>query len=134
MTIQAFQSSPNFAQRPAVGAKILTIPDPLMFKSGREWASKGNSRCRQEMISMLLLQIYLCGAFMAAAGASVAADLFSERDVPSTTRTRLLVFAGVSWPVLLIGLLQLLCIAGLAKAMSTASGARHISRRPAAAR
>jgi hypothetical protein len=86
------------------------------------------------MISMLLWQIYLCGAFMAAAGASVAADLFSERDVPSTTRTRLIVFAGVSWPVLLIGLLQLICISGLAKAMRTALGARHVSRRPAAAR
>jgi hypothetical protein len=86
------------------------------------------------MISMLLWQIYLCGAFMAAAGASVAADLFSERDVPSTTRARLIVFAGVSWPVLLIGLLQLICIGGLAKATSTAFGARHVGRRPAAAR
>jgi hypothetical protein len=86
------------------------------------------------MISMLLWQIYLCGSFMAAAGASVAADLFSERDVPSTTRTRLIVFAGVSWPVLLIGLLQLICIGGLAKAMSTGLDARHVSRRPAAAR
>jgi hypothetical protein len=85
------------------------------------------------MISMLLGQIYLCGAFMAAAGASVAADLFSERDVPSITRTRLIVFAGVSWPVLLIGLLQLICIGGPAKAMRTALGARHVNRRPAAA-
>jgi hypothetical protein len=85
------------------------------------------------MISMLLWQIYLCGAFMAAAGASVAADLFSERDVPSTTRTRLIVFAGVSWPVLLIGLLQLICIGGLGKAMRTALGARCVSRRPAGA-
>jgi hypothetical protein len=71
---------------------------------------------------------------MAAAGASVAADLFSERDVPSITRARLIVFAGVPWPVLLIGLLQLICIGGLAKATNTALGARHISRRPAAAR
>lgn len=82
---------------------------------------------------MLLWQIYLCGAFMTAAGASVAADLFAERDVPPTTRARLVVFAGVSWPVLLIGLLQLICIGGLARAMSTALGARHVSRRPAAA-
>jgi hypothetical protein len=86
------------------------------------------------MTSMLLWQIYLCGAFMAAAGASVAADLFSERDVPSTTRTKLIVFAGVSWPVLLIGLLQLTCIGGLAKAMSSTLPARHVSRGPAAAR
>ena len=118
--------------RPATGR--WSRGDPLMFKSGREWASHVNSRCRQEMISVLLWQIYLCGAFMAAAGASVAADLFSERDVPSTTRARLIVFAGVSWPVLLIGLLQLICIGGLAKATSTPLGARHVSRRPAAAR
>jgi hypothetical protein len=79
---------------------------------------------------MLLWQIYLCGALVAAAGASVAADLFSERDVPCTTRTRFIVFAGVSWPVLLIGLLQLLCIGGLAKTMRTPLGTRHVSRHP----
>jgi len=83
---------------------------------------------------MLLWQIYLCGAFISAAGASVAADLFSERDAPSTTRARVIVFAGLAWPVLLVGLLQLICICGLANAMSTALGARHVSRRPAAAR
>ena len=81
---------------------------------------------------MLLWQIYLGGALVAATGASVAADLFSEPDVPTTTRTKVIVFAGVAWPVLLVGLLQLICIGGLAKAMSTALAARHVSRRPAA--
>jgi hypothetical protein len=77
---------------------------------------------------MLLWQIYLGVALVAATGASVAADLFSEPDVPTTTHTKLIVFAGVAWPVLLVGLLQLICIGGLAKAMSTSLAARHVSR------
>ena len=81
---------------------------------------------------MLLWQIYLGGALVAATGASVAADLFSDPDVPTATRTPVIVFAGVVWPVLLIGLLQMICIGGLAKAMSTALAPRHVSRRPAA--
>ncbi|MGO8941645.1 MAG: hypothetical protein ACLQLO_32580 [Mycobacterium sp.] len=84
------------------------------------------------MISMLLWQIYLGVALVAATGASVAADLFSEPNVPTTTRTKVIVFAGVAWPVLLVGLLQLICIGGLAKAMSTALAASHVSRCPAA--
>lgn len=76
---------------------------------------------------LLWLMSYLCGALVAA---SVAADLFSQPDVPSTTRTRVIVFAGVAWPVLLAGLLQLVCIAGLASAVSTAEGSRHVSRLP----
>jgi hypothetical protein len=59
---------------------------------------------------MLLWQVYLCGALVAAAGASVAADLFSEPDVLSMTRTGVIVFSGALWPVLLVGLLQFTCI------------------------
>jgi len=81
---------------------------------------------------MLLWQIYLGVALVAATGASVAADLLSEPDVPTTTDTKVIVFAGVAWPVLLVGLLQLICIGGLAKVMSTALAARHGSRCPAA--
>ena len=67
---------------------------------------------------MLLMWVYLCGALVSAAGASVASDLFSEPDVPAATRTKVIVFAGVAWPVLLVGLLQLICIGGLARAVS----------------
>jgi hypothetical protein len=81
---------------------------------------------------MLLWQIYLGGVLVAATCASVAADLFSEPDVPSISRAKVIVFAGVAWPVLLVGLLQLICIGGLAKAMSTALAVRHVSRRTAA--
>jgi hypothetical protein len=69
------------------------------------------------MISMLLW-VYLCGSLVVAAGSSVAADLLSERDVPAATRTKVIVFAGVGWPVLLVGLLQLICIGGIARAVS----------------
>lgn len=73
-------------------------------------------------------QVYLCGAVVALAGVSVAADLFSERDVSSTTRRAVIVFAGVLWPVLLVGLLRVVCVVGLAKAANTARGAAHVSR------
>jgi predicted anti-sigma-YlaC factor YlaD len=81
------------------------------------------------MISVLLWLIYLCGVLVAAAGAAVAGDLFSERGVPFTARAGVIVFAGVLWPVLLVGLLQLVCIAGLAAAVRTASAAQHVDRR-----
>ena len=66
----------------------------------------------------MLLWVYLCGSLIAAAGTSVAADLLTEPDVPSATRTKVIVFASVGWPVLLVGLLQLICIGGLARAVS----------------
>ena len=83
---------------------------------------------------MLLWLIYLCGVLVAVVGVSVAADVFSERDVPLPARTGVIVFAGVLWPVLLVGVLQLVCIAGLAAAVRTASAARHVNHRSAAAR
>jgi hypothetical protein len=66
----------------------------------------------------MLLWVYLCGSLVAAAGSSVAADLLAEPDVPAATRTKVIVFAGVAWPVLLVGLLQLICIGGLARTVS----------------
>jgi hypothetical protein len=75
------------------------------------------------MISMLW--VYLCGSLVAAAGASVAADLFSEPGVPAASRTKVIVFAGVVWPVLLVGLLELTFI-GLARAVSAALAAQHV--------
>jgi hypothetical protein len=99
-----------------------------MFIGARQWASQIKSRCRQEMVSVLLWLIYLCGVLVVAAGASVAADLFSGRGVPFSARTGVIVCAGVSWPVLLVGLLQLVFIAGLAAAVRTALAAQHVNR------
>ena len=69
----------------------------------------------------MLLWVYLCGSLVAAAGSSVAADPLAEADVPAATRTKVIVFAGVAWPVLLVGLLQLICIGGLARTVSADS-------------
>jgi hypothetical protein len=85
------------------------------------------------MISVLLWLIYLCGVLVAVAGASMTADLFSERGVPASARTAVIVFAGVLWPVLLVGLLELVCITGLAAAVNAALAAGHVNR-PALAR
>ena len=52
---------------------------------------------------------------IAAAGASVAADLFPEPGVPAATRTGAIVSAGALWPVLLVGLLQFAGIGVLAQ-------------------
>jgi hypothetical protein len=65
------------------------------------------------MISMLLWQVYLCGALIAAAGASVAADLSPDRDVTAATRAGVIVLAGALWPMLLVGVVQLAGIAAL---------------------
>jgi hypothetical protein len=70
---------------------------------------------KREMIAMLLWQVYVCGALIAAASTSVAADLFSEPDVPAATRAGAIVFAGALWPVLLVGLLQFAGIGVLAQ-------------------
>ena len=72
-----------------------------------------------------MLWVYLCGSLVVAAGASVAADLFSEPGVRAASRTKVIVFAGAVWPVLLVGLLELTFI-GLAKAVSTALAPQHV--------
>jgi hypothetical protein len=72
----------------------------------------------QELIAMLFWQIYVCGAFVAAAAVSVAADLVSDRDAPPTHRALAIVAAAMLWPVLLVGVLELLGIAGISKALS----------------
>ncbi|MBV8787962.1 MAG: hypothetical protein JOZ00_14895 [Mycobacterium sp.] len=80
---------------------------------------------------MLLWQIYLYGALIAAAGTSVAADLFSADHSSSKHHTGLTLLAGMLWPVLLIGLLQFGCISILGKAMRTRSTPRRVPRLPA---
>ena len=67
----------------------------------------------------MLWQLYLCGALVSAVGASVATERFSEREEP-LPRTGLIALASVLWPVVVVGLMQLIFIAGLAKAMRLA--------------
>jgi hypothetical protein len=80
---------------------------------------------------MLLWQIYLYGALIAAAGTSVAADLFSVDHSSPKRHTGLTLVAGLLWPVLLIGLLQFACISVLGKALRTRSTHRRVPRLPA---
>lgn len=77
---------------------------------------------------MLLWQIYLYGALIAAAGASVAADLLSDEYSSPQRHTGLTVIAGVLWPVLLIGLLQYACISVLGRALRDRSTTKHVPR------
>lgn len=70
------------------------------------------------MTSMLLWQIYLWGALIAAAVISVASDLYSDHLAPPRVRTGLVVLAGALWPVLLVGLLQFICIGVVSKVVS----------------
>ena len=69
---------------------------------------------------MLWWEIYVCGALVAAVGASVVADLSSELDAASGARAAVIALAGALWPVVLCGLLQLICIAGVAEVVSAA--------------
>jgi hypothetical protein len=66
-----------------------------------------------------LWQLYLCGALVTAVGALVVTDRFSEHEEP-VPRTGLIALAAVLWPVVVVGLMQLILIAGLAKAMRVA--------------
>jgi hypothetical protein len=67
----------------------------------------------------VLWQLYLCGALVTAVGTPVATARFSEREEP-LPRAGLIALAAVLWPVVLVGLMQLILIAGLAKAMRLA--------------
>ena len=77
---------------------------------------------------MLLWQIYLYGALIAAAGTSVAADLFSDDHSSPKRHTGLTVVAGVLWPVLLIALLQLACISVLGRVLRARSATKRVTR------
>jgi hypothetical protein len=78
----------------------------------------------------MLWQMYLCGALVSLVGALVATNRFCEREEP-VPRTGLIALAAVLWPVVLVGLMQLILIAGLAKAMSLADA---LLGRPATSR
>jgi hypothetical protein len=60
--------------------------------------------------------LYLCGALVTAVGASFATNRVSERKEP-LPRRGLIALAGVLWPVIIVGLVQLITIAAIAKMM-----------------
>ena len=70
----------------------------------------------------MLLNVYLCGWLVTTIGALVAANGLSDRRRPQLpTQGWLAVLAGALWPVLVVGVIQLIAIAVLARSMRTAS-------------
>ena len=66
----------------------------------------------------MVLDVYLCGWLVATVAALIAATQFSDRG-----KSRLLcvgslgILAGALWPVLVVGVVELLAIVAVAKAM-----------------
>jgi hypothetical protein len=68
-----------------------------------------------------LLIAYLCGALITAVGALIAANRFSDRRAAAPfSREAVAVLAGALWPVLAVGLMQVLIVVGLFRWMRAA--------------
>lgn len=68
----------------------------------------------------MLLNVFLCGWVITTIGTLVAANRLSDRRRPQL----LAVLAGALWPVLVVGVIELIAIAVLARSMRTA-GVSH---------
>jgi hypothetical protein len=74
----------------------------------------------------MLLNVYLCGWVVTTIGTLVAANrVSSDRRRPQL----LAVFAGALWPVLVVGVIELIAIVAVAKTMRAAS-ARQSDQAP----
>jgi hypothetical protein len=70
----------------------------------------------------MLLTVYLCGWLVTTIGALVAVNWFSDRRTLSPlARGSLAVLAGVLWPVLAVGLAELVAIVIASRRMRTTS-------------
>lgn len=68
----------------------------------------------------MLLNIYLWGALFTAMGALVASRRLAGIDAESPlSRAAVAAVAGALWPVLIVGIVQFVCIAGLVGAIRT---------------
>ena len=63
----------------------------------------------------MLLIVYLCGCLATMIGVLVAASRFGDRRVSQSLRGLLAVLAGVLWPVLVVGVVELIAIVVLAQ-------------------
>ena len=83
----------------------------------------------RELIKMLL-NVYLCGWLVTTIGALVAANRLSDRRRSRPLSVGLLaVLAGVLWPVLAVGVVELIAIVVVARGMRAAS-ARQSDQAP----
>jgi hypothetical protein len=70
--------------------------------------------------------IYLCGWVTVSVAAFVVTDTFRVHDMsPGHGRAALALVAGALWPVVLIGVVQLVCITGAGRWIRTAEYARR---------
>jgi dolichol kinase len=75
-----------------------------------------------------VITVYLCGWLITTVGTLAAADWVSGGDKPPA-RVWVGIVAGVLWPVVILGLVQLAAIAVTARASRTAAVRRHSGRR-----
>lgn len=77
--------------------------------------------CHKKGVIKMLLNVYLCGWLVTTIGTVVAANrLCDPRMSPqSPVRGSLAVLAGVLWPVLVVGVVELIAVAVLARRMRT---------------
>jgi nitrate reductase NapE component len=74
----------------------------------------------QRVVTALLIA-YMCGALMTAVGALAAVNRFSDhRAADPPIRALVAVLAGVLWPVVAVGLVQVLIVVGLFRWMRAA--------------
>lgn len=77
--------------------------------------------CVKRVIKMLLI-VYLCGCLVTMIGVLVAASRFGDRRVSQSLHGLFAVLAGVLWPVLVVGVVELIAIVVLARRMRAANG------------
>ena len=86
--------------------------------------------CHEKGVIKMLLNVYLCGWLVSTIGALVAAHWLSDRRMSRPlSRGSLAVLAGVLWPVLVVGVVELIAIVVVARRMRAAS-ARQSDQAP----
>jgi hypothetical protein len=67
-----------------------------------------------------MVLVYLCGWLVTTVGVAITATHFSDREMSRPLSVgSLAVLAGALWPVMVIGVMELLAIAAVAKGMRT---------------
>ena len=82
----------------------------------------GLLNCNVKRVIKMLLIVYLCGCLVTMIGVLVAASRFGDRRVSQSLHGLFAVLAGVLWPVLVVGVVELIAIVVLARRMRAANG------------
>jgi nitrate reductase NapE component len=73
-----------------------------------------------------LAAFYVAGVVVATIGGWVAAQKFSDQDQPAVRLVLWIVIAGVLWPVLLVGIVEMVGVRMLTKAVAPPRSARSV--------